>query len=175
VAIFVVDPEPEGSDRVARALARELAAAESRWPRGVIDPAAAAAIRQERDAAEMRAASGRHVFVQASPGTAWTVVREDGPDLRPAPLHRFVRVHPVASLDALRPALAPLGPHLAAVALEGFGGATAGLARDLARLGASRICRPGQLQAPALAWRRDGLPLLLPMARSCERSEDVAI
>jgi Acyl-CoA reductase (LuxC) len=165
VAVYAVAAEREPAERLAGALAAALAAAQGRWPRGRIEPAASAAIRRERGAAELRAAGGRPVFVHASEGTGWTVVREDSAEWRPAPLHRFVRVHPVASREALLAALAPLGPHLAAVALEGFGAATAALAAALARLGASRICRPGSLQAPPLAWRRDGQPLLLPLVR----------
>jgi hypothetical protein len=150
---------------VARALAEELAAAQARWPRGPVAPEAAAAIRRERDSAELRAAGGRRVAVYASEDTAWTVVREDSATWREAPLHRFLRVHPCPSREALLGALAPLGPHLAAVALEGFGAETAGLAAELAALGASRICRAGALQTPPLGWHRDGQPLLLPLAR----------
>jgi hypothetical protein len=51
------------------------------------------------------------------------------------------------------------------VALAGFGNATAALAAALASLGVSRICAPGRLQAPPLAWRHDGQPVLLPLAR----------
>ena len=92
-------------------------------------------------------------------------MREDGATPRPAPLHRFVRVLPVRDAAALLDALRPLGPHLAGVALEGFGAQTAALARSLADLGASRICRAGELQTPPLGWRHDGTGLLLPLAR----------
>ena len=85
--------------------------------------------------------------------------------LRASPLHRFVRVHPVSEPDELLAALAPAGPHLAGVAVTGFGSVTRELAEALAALGASRICRPGRLQAPPLAWRHDGQPVLLPLAR----------
>lgn len=165
VAVFAVGDEPQAADRLAEALAKALASAQARWPRGRVEPAVAAAVRHERDAAQLRAASGRRVAVHADAGTAWTVVREDSAAWRPAPLHRFLRVHPVASREALVDALAPVGPHLAAVALEGFEAQTVEVAGALARLGASRLCRPGALQTPPLAWRRDGQPLLLPLAR----------
>jgi hypothetical protein len=161
----VADPEREAPDRVAEALAEALARAEARWPRGRIGPAAAAAIAAERDSAELRAGAGRRVAVHASAGTAWTVVREDAPEPRPSPLHRFVRVHPAESPERLRAALAPLSQHLAAVALAGFGAETPGLARALAALGASRVCAPGTCQAPPLAWHQDGEGVLLPFAR----------
>jgi hypothetical protein len=121
LSLFVVGGGADAADRVGDALARALAEAEQRWPRGEIGPAAAAAVVQERAEAEMRAAAGRAVAVHAGPGTSWTVVREDDARLRPAPLHRFVRVQPVAAPGELLDALEPLAGHLAAVGLAGFG------------------------------------------------------
>ncbi len=165
LSVHAVDPDPAACDRVAEALAAELAAAEERWPRGRVDAATAAAIQAARDEAELRGAAGRRVRVFASRGTAWTVVREDAPPLRSGPLHRFVRVHPAESAERLRDALAPAGRHLAAVAVGGFGPQAQGVARALAELGASRVCAPGTLQAPPLAWRCEGAPVLVPFAR----------
>jgi hypothetical protein len=92
-------------------------------------------------------------------------VRELDARWRPAPLHRFVRVHPVADAAALLDALRPVGPHLACVALEGFGPAEPALRAACAAVGASRVCRPGRMQAPPLAWPRDGRGVLAPLAR----------
>jgi hypothetical protein len=163
IAVYVADPDGQAADRVARALAEALASSEMRLPRGCIDPEASAAIAHERAAAEMRAAAGRNVTVHASAGSAWTVVREDVSTPLPAPLHRFVRVQPVADANALVEALHPLASHLAGVAVQGFGAATPGLVRALARAGASRVCAPGELQAPPLSWRREGRGVLTPL------------
>jgi hypothetical protein len=154
-----------GADAAAEALAAELAALEKRMPRGCIDVHAAAQIASESAQAELRAAAGARVALHAGPNGAWTVVREADASPRPAPLHRFVRVHPVVGPEELLGALSPLGPHLAGVALAGWGGETAELARRLARLGASRVCAPGQLQAPPLAWRRESAGVLTSLAR----------
>ena len=101
----------------------------------------------------------------ASDSTAWTVVRENGPVLRPAPLHRFIRVAPVADPAALADALAPMGSHLAAIAVEGFGEQTPAVCRALAALGASRICRPGTMQSPPIGWHHSGRGVLTSLAR----------
>jgi hypothetical protein len=163
IAVYV---EGEAAaDATSEALARALAEAQRHLPRGVIEPRAASLISHERASAELRAAAGERVRLHASNGTAWTVIREARRELRPAPLHRFVRIVPVADRAQLLEALAPLAPHLAAVALEGFGAATPHLARDLAQLGASRICRPGSLQTPPLGWHHDGQGVLSPLAR----------
>ncbi len=153
------------ADPAAEALAEALAEAEARWPRGAVEPAAAAAIAHERAEAEMRAAAGRRVVMHGGEGTRWTVVREADARVRTAPLHRFLRVHPVRDAAELLDALAPLARYLAAVAVEGFGDETPSLARALADLGASRICPPGELQSPPLAWSHDNRPLLTPLAR----------
>jgi len=166
VAVYVEDSDPNAARRTAEALAQELEGIETRLPRGEIAREAAAAIARERDLARMRDESQ----VLASPDTRWTVVREADARVREAPLHRFVRVHPVASGAALVEALRPLGPHLSGVAIAGqdAAGHRQDLCRRLAQLGASRICEPGQMQAPPLEWHHDGAPLLLPLARLCD-------
>jgi hypothetical protein len=165
IAVFAVDPEPSRAAALGEALAVALGDAEKDWPRGSIDASAAHAIAQQRAEAELRRAAGRAIAVHASDSTAWTVIVEDGPDLRPAPLHRFIRVVPVAGLGSLLDAIRPLGPHLAAVAIEGFGAEAAGLANALAELGASRVCSPGSLQSPPLDWRHGSRGVLAPLAR----------
>ena len=142
----------------AHALADALAEIETRLPRGELPTAVAAAIRRERDEAEMRRAGGIDVGVLGDPDLRWTVVREADSRWRPAPLHRFVRVHPVRDRKELFQALAPLAPHLAGIS-------THLPEAELAPLGAARICRPGRLQTPPLAWHHDGQPLLAPLAR----------
>jgi hypothetical protein len=165
VAVLVADQSGRSASGVAEALAGELERIQEELPRGAIDTATAADVAQERDRAAMRAAAGRAVELHASRGTAWTVVLEDDSAWRLAPLHRFLRVHPVEGVSQLLQALHPLEPHLAGVALAGFGRDSESLSGSLARLGVSRICAPGSLQAPPLGWRRDQRPVLLPMAK----------
>jgi hypothetical protein len=165
VAAYVVDADVAAADAFAEALSGALADVEERLPRGAVDKATAARIALERADAEMRGAAGARVAVHAGAGSSWTVVREDAPVVRPAPLHRFVRVLPTSDGAALIDALAPLGPHLAAAALAGFGAETPALARRLADLGASRICALGSMQCPPLAWSHDNRGVLTPLAR----------
>jgi hypothetical protein len=150
VAIYAV-----GGFDPTHALADALARSETRMPRGRVELEANAASARERDAAAMRGAE-----VHVASDAAWTVVCEGDAAPRPAPLFRFVRVHPVADAAAALDALAPIGAHLQGVALEGIGRDERDLAGELRVLGASRVCRPGALQAPPLDWPRDGLPTL---------------
>lgn len=165
IAVYVTSADADAPDRVADALATALGDAEKCWPRGPVEPAVAAEIQRERVGAEMRAAAGKRVALHAGVGTTWTVVRESSAEIRPAPLHRFVRVHPVTDLAELIGTLTPLSPNLAAVSIDGFGRKTDDAARALADLGASRLCRAGRMQSPPLSWRHDNRGVLTPLAR----------
>ena len=165
IAIYVVDADPAAASRVSEALAAALAEAGARLPRGRIDAACAARFANERAEAELRAAAASGVVLYADPASAFCVVQEADALPRPAPLHRFVRVHPVADLRALAKALAPLRRHLAGVALAGFGPRQESVARELAALGASHVCAPGSLQAPPLDWESGGRGMLASLAR----------
>jgi hypothetical protein len=169
IAAYVVDASGRTADDFAESLAQALADIEERLPRGDVGRAEAARVALERADAEMRAAAGGRVAVHASDDTRWTVIREDSAAVRPAPLHRFVRVLPAGDGAGLLDALAPLGPHLAGVALAGFGGDSDAIARRLADLGASRICAPGSMQRPPLAWRHDNRGVLTPLAQLADR------
>lgn len=166
IFVHVVGRDRTAAARVADALARALSEEAVRIPRGHVPLAAAAAIAQERASAELRAADGRAVHLAAAGQHGFTVVLEDDPALRAAPLHRFVRVHAVESLEHTADALLPLSGRIAGIALAGF----AGHARDEAvrmavALGASRICAPGTLQSPPLGWHHEGEGVLLPFVR----------
>jgi hypothetical protein len=165
IALYPVGGDRQCAERIATALAEALESAESRWPRGSIDPDAAAAFAHESESAEIRRAAGQCLSVHTGRTKEWSVVCETDSAPRPAPLHRFVRVHPVVDLPSLHNALSPYGAHLSAVAIEGFGEESPGLARSLAALGASRVCGFGSMQAPPLGWQHDGQPVLIPLAR----------
>jgi hypothetical protein len=164
IAVFVVDPDGAAA-HFSSLLAEALEEASARLPRGRVEPAAAAAIAQERSGAEMRAASGAEVEIRSGSDNAWTVVTEASAAQRPIPLHRFIRVVPVSDRSEFLTAVAPFEAHLAAVAVAGFGPETDSLARDLVRLGASRICAPGSMQAPPIAWRHDNQGVFAPLSR----------
>jgi len=173
LVVYAVGSDGEAPDRLAEALAHALASLERRLPRGALDAAAAAAFRNECDSAELRAAERPGVRLLGGVAQRWAVVREVDAALRPAPLNRFVRVSPIENPELLSSALRPLAAHLAGVALAGFGASQDGVARGLADLGASRLCRPGELQSPPLAWHHEGRPLLLPFARFTDRDAPV--
>jgi hypothetical protein len=159
VAAYVCG-DADACRRVGEALARALEQVERELPRGAVDPRAAVLFAHERAGAELRIAAGQPVALHAAADASWAVVCEPDAAPRPAPLHRFVRVHRLTAPDQLGAALGPLAAQLAGVAVAGFGRAEAEVAISLRRLGASRVCAPGELQSPPLDWPRDGLPAL---------------
>jgi hypothetical protein len=150
-------------DALFTALAGACAEAAERWPRGRAPGDLTARFAVERDTAELRAAAGADVRVAAGPG--FVLVAEPDAPFRGSPLQRFLRVHPAPTPERLIEAIAPLGPHLAAVGVAGLGPLSGRLERELALLGASRICPLGALQTPPLDWCHDQLGVLLPLAR----------
>lgn len=159
VSIFVLGDAREAAETIAA----ELEAIAERLPRGRMSRGARTAFANAQAEAQMRADSGRSVIVRC--GASSVVVCEADAEPRPAPLHRFLRVHPIAGDAALREALRPLAPYLAGVALAGFGADGPAACAALAAMGASRICAPGRLQAPPLDWHHDGQSVLRPLAR----------
>jgi hypothetical protein len=132
-------------------------------PRGDQTTASRTLHAAEREEARMRAASGRARLFE---GGDATVVLEADANPRPAPLFRFLRIHPAASPAALEVALAALGAPLSGVALAGFDRReTSEIEARLTRLGASRFTSPGRLQTPPIDWPRDEIPLFVPLAR----------
>jgi hypothetical protein len=165
VAVFVMDRDRRAAAELGAELAKALADLERRWPRSRVSAATSGAIGRERDEAEMRAAGGAPVQLHRSEGSSWTVVVEEDARFRPAPLHRFVRVHPVADVSGLVEALTPVARHLASVGIGGFAKRRSELVTALRRLGASRICPIGTMQAPPLSWCHDTRGVLTPLAR----------
>lgn len=150
VAVYALG-DPDGW---ARGLAEALADWASRVPRGEVPLEAAAAIQRERDGAELR--RGLDEQIDLHTGRDWTVVREAHADWRGSPLHRFVRVHPVAQPSGLPAALEPVLGQLSTIGFgPGLGPAAAGLAPRSASL--------GTMQCPPLCWNHDGIGTLRPL------------
>jgi len=165
LAVFMTGCEPAEAVSFGAELAEALADLEERWPRGRISPLASAVIARERDEAEMRAAGGAPVRLFRSVGSSWTVVVEEDTRIRSAPLHRFVRIHPVARIPELVAALTPVRHHLASVGVGGYADQRTEMVDALRHLGVSRICPVGTMQAPPLSWCHDNRGVLTPLAR----------
>jgi len=165
IAAYLVGFDAAARAELAHACLAALTALSATMPRGALSVAARAQQAAERGEARMRAASDRALLLE---GRDATVVLESDASPRPAPLHRFLRLHPVEDLAGLDAALAGLAAPLSNVALAGFApGSLPRVEALLAARGASRIAPPGTLQTPPVDWPRDGMPILTPLARFC--------
>jgi hypothetical protein len=141
----------------AELLAGALAHQERVAPRGTLPTAEAADINLRRTAYELRAAQSPETQIWQSPtSTAWTVVYEEDSRFQLSCLNRFVYVKPVRDLMELLHSTAAVSGKISTVALAACGDKLQQVATALARRGVHRICRPGQMQNPALTWRHDG-------------------
>ena len=167
VVIYLVGGEPSIGKSLARATADALEGISHSMPRGQMTTAVAASHATERAEARMRLGSSKNARESMLfEGEDYTVVLESNAEARPAPLHRFLRLMPVDSLEELDRALGPFRGQLSNVAIAGFSPDTADeLQRRLIHFGASRFTKPGRLQTPPVDWPHDGMPLLTPIAR----------
>jgi hypothetical protein len=154
-SVWVEDPDGYETDTFADELAEAFRAVEQELPRGRVSQAEASVIQQERGVAEMRGYDGA-VRVLASEGTAWTIVVDHEPVFRPSCLNRFVRIHPIDSLEQAVHLLAPVGEGLQSVAIEAAPERRLALADALARAGATRITTFQRLPWPPPDWHHDG-------------------
>jgi hypothetical protein len=162
--VYLVGLDDTARRGVAQHLGRALDSLSEEMPRGAVSKPALATLAIELGEARMRAASDPAVVVIEAHEA--TLVLEADARPRPAPLHRFLRLHPVDDGAGLVRALEPFRGQLSNVAFAGFpDDARRSLEDALAALGVSRFTAPGQLQTPPVDWPHDGLPLLLPMAR----------
>jgi hypothetical protein len=159
VTLYVEASGPVGPDEIARRLVDEaLPAIEAALPPGPWD----AGVLAERTLfvrARMLEAS-----VHAS-RTAHVLAFADTAPIEGSCLHRVLVVRPVASVDALVATLQRSAPRLQALAVGGPAGLRASLAGRLATSGLNRVCAPGQMQRPPLAWSHDGRGCLRPLVR----------
>lgn len=157
--VFALGPlgGTEWATELAGSLAAALEGLEASFPSGPLDDRAAGAVRQLRDATELRRLAGEGAQVWGDERLGWTVVLDPEPELRPSCGGRTVHVTPVGSEAELERILLPLGPHLQTVGIDGFDRVAAqGLAERLARIGASRLVPLDRVAFPPPWWIHDG-------------------
>jgi hypothetical protein len=162
----------EGDAATARLFGGELADALERYgrrcPLGRLSEGEAAAMQMRRAGQQWKAVACPDADMWQADSLEWTVAVEPDP-LRDGMVgNRFVRLVPVASLQSALAMLRPFGSSLQNVGLGARHDEMPALATALARLGASRICEPGRMREPSLAWRHDGRMRLSELVRWCD-------
>jgi acetylornithine/succinyldiaminopimelate/putrescine aminotransferase len=174
--LVLVDERLDAS-ALGEALARELAAVESEWPRRRLPLDAGTAFRRAVDAAEADVLAGTTVALHGGAHEPWAVVVERTAQLRPTPLDRFVRLHPFGGPDGLRAVLAPLRGALECVGILTSTAEADAVADACRAAGAARLCALDRMQDPPADWRAGGrAPIVawLDWSTSEEEPGDVA-
>ena len=144
-----------GARRWCERLAGRLARTGTALPPGPLSPGELSALHQLRGRLAMQHAASEGVEIR-SPGKAnWTVVMAPAEHFEPAG-GRTAWVVPVSDTSGCLEVLAPLSPVLQTVGLAGIEEDRAGLAEDLATLGATRIVPLGEIAFPQPEWLHDG-------------------
>lgn len=162
--IFVDAGRRDRPTAFAQALASALSRLAVELPRGQLDTAEHALLREMRAVA---AATDRPL-IASSPGLDWAVWQNEAGELGRAGQLRHVGITPTASLAGLSEQCSLLHPHLSSLAVSGWKDDPAELVALVQSGGGSRICAPGRLQLPRLDWRHDGMGAVEPLLRSVE-------
>ncbi len=152
-------------------LADAMAALDVELPPAPLSLRQAPHVHQLRGVAEMREATGDGWVRHGGAESPWTVIFEPAAREVPSTLRRAVRVHTFAKWGELMEVLSPLGPHLQTIGMAGEGPDTATRARQLGRLGASRIVPVREMSFPPAAWLHDGQGPLRELVRWAELRE----
>lgn len=155
--------DPERAAEFGAELGAAIAAEELRLDARSIDEASLAERAQARGVAEF---DGR----LWGDGLGWVQQNEeafDGHWIAPhaVSLHRIDRLEELVDIVTLPP------DHIQGVALTAPTDVRRQAAEILGKLGATRICSPGRLQAPPAKWRHDGRPNLLEWVRVVTTSD----
>lgn len=124
-------------------LARTMAEAEHRWPRGEVDPYLGPEWRR-------RTGLGR-VTGGCTEGAAWAVPILDPGYFHPVALPRMLPVHGVADVQEVDATMAPWSHQLSTCGTD---------ARGIRLAGVLRVCRLGQMQTPLFPRAHDGRAML---------------
>jgi hypothetical protein len=167
--IYVEHGGNVSAEQFAELLARELEQREKTEPRGELPVEHAAGIASRRSFYETRAAFFHTNTMPDYPATriwksenstAWTVIYEADPRFQTSCLDRFIYVKGVTDLTEMLQNADSVRGKVSTVGLAAPKDKVQGLATQLARWGATRVCPLGQMQRPPLTWRHDGrLPL----------------
>jgi hypothetical protein len=160
----------EGGEVSPREFAELVASAMERWanhlPPGSPTRDEAMAVRRFRAEYEAQELAGKDVALFMSPQRLdWTVIYDADPRFTPSCLQRTVLVKPVADLSEVGGLVRSWRPYLQAAGVAVGPERIGVLAAQLGRVGVSRICPVGKMQAPPLIWHQEGRSLVRDLVR----------
>ena len=131
------------AERLCTLLSAEMSVCESRWPRGIVDPALGPEWRRRVGLAR--------VTGNVWSGANWAVTCTPASTFSPSALPRMVEVHPIESMDSFEVFFQPWRRWLSTCGTDVPGHLPAGF---------HRVCSLGWMQAPPFPRNHDGRPML---------------
>lgn len=163
-AVYVEQGGRFDAEHVGRRIAAHMIDEARRMPPRELTVEQAAGQRAWLDDRQMDGAT----VIAAPAGLPFVVVLDADQELGPTPSGRIVRVIALSDLAELDDQLRPLRRYLQCAAVAGTGSRLHELGDRLARLGVSRLTRPGLMGLPSMMWRHDGHACLASMVRFCD-------
>lgn len=164
--VYVVANDDAAARRFAARVAAALQVLQLELPRGRIEAADAAAVRELRTRAEFRAIAGEPVELWTGEPLAWTVVLDPDPAFAGTCLNRTLLVKTARSIDHVIARVRPCANLLQTVGVAGFDGdRLLHLAAAAADAGATRIASLAAMPWPSPAWHHDGRGPLTELVR----------
>jgi hypothetical protein len=158
--VCFVEGDRHQARRFAAAVRDELAVLAQALPPGSMSIGEILDVRRFRDAAAWRGFGDGEASLFAVGGRedGGSVAVVDEPALRPTPLHRCLRVVPIADVARVEAIVEPHRNLVEAAGIAVAEGRSAAVAAMLERAGVSHVTRLGDMQRPDLSWRQGGRP-----------------
>lgn len=159
--VCFVEGDPPSASIFGEKLREALSRLSGLLPPGRMSAAERMDVQRFRDAAEWRGfqRNERRLCVASDESGSGSVAIEDEPAFEPTPLHRCVRIVPVARAEDAVDIVAPRREVLEAAGLAAASADRAGQLRDRLRaIGVHHVVAIGEMQRPTLAWQPGGRP-----------------
>ena len=164
---FLIEAEPDAVLRLGEVTAEAMEHYRRGCAAGRLSLDDAMALQLRRIGSTWKASARRDGEIWHAAGFDWTVVVDNEFPIAGGG-NRFITLIPVSSLSEGVSILRPFARYLQNIALGCNAAEFSSTAGELAALGASRICEPGNMTGPSLGWRHDGHMCIAELVRWCD-------
>lgn len=165
--IFIEEKDESTTRFICAEIAQNLRLMEQMVPRGELSVEQSSDMARRWDESELAMLLGEDVEIFSNRTKDHFLLYIDRrPKLEPSCLGRCIRVIPVSSIDAALEMLRPLSGYFQNAAVEASQHSR--ICRELAQMGLTRICSPGNMPTPTMMWHHDGKCCLNQLVRFCD-------
>lgn len=166
--IYFIEGDPIDVRSFAVHVRSALVAYSNTRPSGNLSDDEAAAVQLWRAGQSWRIARLGASTIWTDDALNWTLIVDSSEPLVASGGNRRLQLAPAPGLDVVLERICQLAPHLQNVALGVTRIEFDACTNFLAEAGASRICAPGRMAEPSMAWRHDGRLCLAGLVSWCD-------